>query len=397
MGHELQSIIDTPKILRMVNAKEFLTVDADAHVMEPRDLWLKHLPQKFKDRAIQVGQDEKGHETLLIDGKSLEVVRGGLAALGGIELDPSEMLRANQLRYEDGCPPGSYDPAERIKVLDSESIDIALLYPTIGICWEGHTKDAVLAHAYTEAYNRWIVDFCSYDKKRLVPIAHINLLSPELAIKEIIRSHKAGCKGIFLSPDMFARGGKRFDDPSFDPVWSTIQELDIPIGFHVVVRDQATTSYFDPLDSSTSPITLFSFAFLAIDVMAAFTEFLTLGLLEKYPRLRLAVLETGANWISAWLDRLDHKFEVMHSHTALTMPPSEYFKRQCVVAADPDESLTAEIVKHIGAEYFIWASDYPHIDASMGVVDEIRGRIESLSDVQQQALLGGTAVKFYDL
>ena len=99
MGHELQSIIDTPRILQMINAKEFLTVDADAHVMEPRDLWLKHLPQKFKDRAIQVGQDEKGHETLLIDGKSLEVVRGGLAALGGIELDASEMLRANQLSY----------------------------------------------------------------------------------------------------------------------------------------------------------------------------------------------------------------------------------------------------------------------------------------------------------
>lgn len=381
----------------MTDLRQYLTVDADAHVMEPRDLWLKYLPTKYKHRAIQIGLDDKGYETLLIDGKSLESVRGGLAALGGIELDPTELLDSNKLVYEDGCPLGSYDPAERIKVLDSEHIDIAILYPTIGICWEGQTQDPVLAHAYTEAYNRWIVDFCSHDKKRLVPIAHINLLSPELAVREIIRSHQAGCKGIYLSPDMFARGGKRFDDRAFDPVWSIIQELEIPIGFHVVVRDQATTSYFDPLDKTSSPISLFSFAFLAIDVMAAFTEFLTLGLLERYPKLRLAVLETGANWISAWLDRLDHKFEVMHSKTALTMLPSEYFKRQCVVSADPDESLTAEVVNHIGADYFIWASDYPHIDASMGVVDEIRGRIKTLNQDQQKALLGGTAVKFYGL
>jgi uncharacterized protein len=381
----------------MTDQKTHFTVDADAHVMEPRDLWLKYLPEKFRARAIQISRDDKGYETLLVDGKPLQSVRGRLAALGGIELDPTELLHSNQLVYEDGCPKGSYDAAERLKVLDSENIDVAILYPTLGICWEGQTEDAILAHAYTEAYNRWIVDFCSHDPKRLVPIAHINLRAPELAVQEIRRSHAAGCKGIYLSPDMFARGGKRFDDASLDCVWSTIQELDIPIGFHVVVRDQATTTYFDPLDKSGRPVSLFSFAFLAIDVMAAFTEFLTMGLLERYPRLRLAVLETGANWISAWLDRLDHKFEVMHSQTELTMKPSEYFKRQCVVSADPDESLTAEVVNHIGADYFIWASDYPHIDASMGVVDEIRGRIKALNTEQQRALLGGTAVKFYGL
>ncbi|NNL87064.1 MAG: amidohydrolase [Myxococcales bacterium] len=374
-----------------------LVVDADGHVLEPRNTWLDYIEPRFRDRAIRIERDANDEEVLLIDGKSLEVVRGRLAALGGIEMDPSDALTTGKHTYEDGCPKGSFDPAARLEVMDAEGIDVALLYPTIGICWEGHTQDAALAHAYTEAYNRWIVDFCSHDPKRLVPIAHINLLDGELAVAELERAHAEGCRGIYLSPDMFARARKRFDDESLDRFWAMAQEMELPVGFHVVVRDQPTTSYFDPFEADSPRFGLFNFAFLAIDVMAGFTELLSLGVLEKFPRLKISVLETGANWISAWLDRLDHKFEVMHASTTLTMKPSDYFRRQCVVSADPDESLTAEVVRHVGAEYFIWASDYPHIDASMGVVKEIRERIAPLPEDMQRLVLGDNAVRFYGL
>ena len=376
---------------------DILTVDADGHVLEPRNTWVDYIEPRFRDRAIRVDRDADGDEVLLIDGKSLEAIRNRLGALGGIEMDPSALLEHGRFSYEDGCPPGSYDPKARIEVLDQEGIDIALLYPTIGICWEGHTQDAVLAHAYTEAYNRWIVDFCSHNPKRLVPIAHINLLDGELAVKELVRAHEAGCRGVYISPDMFARAGKRFDDPSLDGFWATAQERELPVGFHVVVRDQPTTSYMDPLDTEGARFGLFNFAFLAIDVMAGFTELLSLGVLERFPRLKISVLEAGANWISAWLDRLDHKFEVMKSLTILTMKPSDYFRRQCLVSADPDESITADVVRHLGAQYFIWASDYPHIDASLGVVQEMRERVAPLPVADQRLVLGENAVRFYGL
>lgn len=111
----------------------------------------------------------------------------------------------------------------------------------------------------------------------------------------------------------------------------------------------------------------------------------------------IAILEAGANWISAWLDRLDHKFEVIRATTYLTLRPSDYFRRQCLVSADPDESLTATVVAHIGADYFIWASDYPHIDASMNVVDTIRRRLAPLSRADQRKVLGSNAQRFYGL
>ena len=110
-------------------------------------------------------------------------------------------MTVGQRSYEDGCPPGGYDPQARLRVMDDEQIDIVLLYPTIGIAWEGLVRDPQLATAYCRAYNRWIVDFCSADRRRLVPIAHICLMDPEGAVEEVRRARKDGCAGVYLSPD----------------------------------------------------------------------------------------------------------------------------------------------------------------------------------------------------
>ncbi|MEC9248711.1 MAG: amidohydrolase family protein [Pseudomonadota bacterium] len=373
------------------------TVDVDGHVLEPRNTWKEYLERKYRNRSIEFAMEDSG-EVLLVDGNPLEVVRNRTALLGGIDSDPEVLLRGGKkLVYEDGCPPGSYLPAERLKVMDREGIDISLLYPTVGICWEGKTNDGELAAAYTRAYNRWLVDFCSYNRQRLIPIAHISLLDPGLAVKEIKRAAKDGCKGIFLSPDLKSRGMRHFDHPELRKVWATAQDLSLPVSFHVVVRDERSHSYFDPKGEKAYRFGLFDFSFLAIDVMAAFTEFLSLGLLEQYPSLKVAILESGANWISAWLDRMDHKFEVVRSTTTLTKKPSDYFFRQCIVSADPDETLTGAIVNHMGDDYFVWASDYPHVDASYGVLNEIKKNLAGISRESKRKVLGDNAIRFYGL
>jgi len=369
-------------------------VDADGHILEPADLWQKYIDPKYRDRAVRIDHDEKGWEVLMFDNKPAEVVRGTLGALGGVGMNPDEFFIPGNKTYMEGCPPGSYDPKARLKVMDDEGIDIAMLYPTIGIFWEGWVQDPKLATAYSRAYNRWLVDFCSYDKKRLFPIAHISLLDPEGAVEETLRAKKEGCVGVYLSPDMVARGYKHFDHPDFVRFWETVQDLQLPVGFHVVVRDQPSFNEWIRQDADFG---LFNFTFLAIDVMAGFTQMMSLAMFEKYPRMKCTVLESGANWISAWLDRMDHKYIPMKSRSTLKMKPSEYFYRQCVVSADPDETMTAQVVEHIGADYFVWASDYPHIDSSFGVAKEIRERIESLPVETQRKVLGGNAIRFYNL
>jgi len=369
-------------------------VDADGHVLEPADTWIKYLEPAHRDRAIRIARDDQGYEVLLVDGRPLKTLRGQLGALGGIEMDTRELLTRGQVSYAEGSPPGGYDPLARLRVMDTEGIDAVLLYPTIGICWEGHVTDPALATAYTRAYNRWLVDFSRTEPKRLFPVAHISLLDPVGAVEETERARKDGCVGIYLSPDLAARGGRHFDDPVFARFWETAQDLEMPIAFHVVVRDRQWFRQWLRKDPSDG---LFGFAFLAIDVMAAFTQMLCAGMFERYPRLRCAVLEAGSNWIAAWLDRLDHKYRVMAHQTPIRMEPSAYFYRQCLISADPDESVTAEMIRHLGADYFIWASDYPHIDASLGVVRELKQHLASLPEDVRRKVLGDNAARFYRL
>lgn len=370
-------------------------VDADGHVLEPADTWQKYIDPKFRDRAIRIARDDEGFERLLFDNKPMQLLKGNLGTLGGIELESGKIGSFDQeYTYADGSPPGGYDPAARIKVLDEEGIDRVLLYPTIGICWEGNVEDPALATAYTKAYNRWLVDFCSYNRKRLYPIAHACLLDPDGAVEEVIRARNDGCVGVYLSPDAAARGGRRLSDPKFDRFWNTVQDLDMPVGFHVVVREE---NAFQHMAEPGAGGGLFFFAFLAIDVMAAFTSMISAGMFEKYPRLKCSVLEAGGNWIGAWLDRLDHKHEVMAKQVPFQLKPSAYFYRQCLISMDPDEGMTRQVIEHIGADYVTWASDYPHIDASFGVVKEMKERVAGLPQSDQDKVLGDNVIRFYGL
>lgn len=190
-----------------------------------------------------------------------------------------------------------------------------------------------------------------------MPVAHISLIDERGAVEEVVRAREAGCRAVYLSPDPAARAGRGLSDPAFDRFWSTVEDLDVPVGVHVIVQDKP--AFAPPAIARAEGSALFSFAFLAIDVMAAFTEMLASGVFEKHPRLRCTVLESGATWIAAWLDRMDHKFEVMRTVTPTSMELGEYFFLQCIVSADPDETVLAPIIEAVGSDYFVWVWDYP--------------------------------------
>lgn len=81
----------------------------------------------------------------------------------------------------------------------------------------------------------------------------------------------------------------------------------------------------------------------------------------------------------------------------LKMKPSEYFYRQCLVSADPDETLTTRVIEHTGADYFVWASDYPPIDSNYGVAAELKKRLAPLSLADQRKVLGTNALRSYGI
>ncbi|MGH7820792.1 MAG: amidohydrolase family protein, partial [Candidatus Binatia bacterium] len=101
-----------------------------------------------------------------------------------------------------------------------------------------------------------------------------------------------------------------------------------------------------------------------MEQMAGLASLVLDGALERHPRLRVALLESGSGWIPYWLERLDSHVEWMRGTETghLTLAPSEYFERQCVVATETEDSLVGVVIARYGAERVVWASDFPHPD-----------------------------------
>ena len=113
-----------------------LVVDADGHFLEPPDLWDRYLEPKFRDRAMRVSQDEKGLEYLEIDRRMSLATRGGtLGTLGGAYQDCADLSIPGKYTYWEVAQrtPGGIDPDARIREMDEQGIDIAILYGTIAI------------------------------------------------------------------------------------------------------------------------------------------------------------------------------------------------------------------------------------------------------------------------
>jgi predicted TIM-barrel fold metal-dependent hydrolase len=127
-------------------------------------------------------------------------------------------------------------------------------------------------------------------------------------------------------------------------------------------------------------------------------SFFALGALDRFPRLKLGVLESGCGWIGAFLDRMDASYATNLGKTIpLTAPPSEYFRRQCFISGDPDETAAPHIIDHVGAQCFMWATDYPHPDHPHTWVDDLTRYAERLPPGTREKVLGENVRRVYRL
>ena len=96
----------------------------------------------------------------------------------------------------------------------------------------------------------------------------------------------------------------------------------------------------------------------------AFAGLVVEGVFDRHPRLRIGFLESGTGWLPYWLDRLDEHHEMWgpSERPDLELRPSEYFQRQCVISTETGDHFTDEVVRSVGAEHVMWASDFPHME-----------------------------------
>jgi len=400
-------------------------IDSDGHILEPPTGMLDFAPAQYRDRIWHVETEADGTEWMVWDGARNQA--GGLAGTAGFTDEMVERVRALEIPYSQTRPSG-WTADLRLKDLDTDGIDLSVLYPTMMLGLQSKT-DVQFGQVQARAYNDWCADHLKSGNGRLFGAGALPPMHHEDDIAGVVQEirHVAelpGMVSVFMRPNP-AVDWRYFNDPVYDPIWQALQDTGLPVAFHPflqpdlpgaceglkLARDRNADGSYVSLEeieaaSSRERMMLPSIYFTQalanpVDVMSAICYITSGGVAERFPGTKFMFLEANGGWLVPWLERLDHHAKKFSWDVPwLKMLPSEYFRRQCWISFDPDESMLAFTANSplCGADRIIWASDYPHPDAKFpGVTEELTEALEGLTFEQKREITSESALALYDL
>jgi predicted TIM-barrel fold metal-dependent hydrolase len=275
-----------------------------------------------------------------------------------------------------------------LRLLDEWGFDASVLFPNYGLLWEKWlAEDRVAQRANARAYNRFMADVCADGDGRLFGVAHLLLHDPAWAVEEIRRVSAQGVRLAMIAPAPV--DGKPLSHPDFDPVWRACSDEGVASVFHVSGFESPLDRAWHVGETDDGGLLLDSI-FLWLAPAVALTNLILNGTLERFPDLRLGVVELTAGWVPSFLLHLDGAtdfFAERHGGPFLTLAerPSHYFLRQVRVAALPYE-MPNRLVNSVGEDTFMVGSDWPHAEgvadpmtaadrASTGLGENARGKL----------------------
>lgn len=351
-----------------------LVVDVDGHVFEPDELWAEYLPEQYHERRPRLVLDDRGTTRYLLEGHMIPPGTGPGAWV------PEGIREASAQRE------GAVDPRARLADMDVDGIDVTVLYGAASLGFYA-LQDHELTLACCRAYNDWLHDYCATDPARLKGTPALPLASIEDACAEARRA--VTDLGFVSLTVPCAVGRTNMDDPSFETLYSLAEELDVPLGFHAGGGRFAHRRFVD------SYAQLHAFEFPA-NIMFAVTTVVCGGVLQRHPRLRVAMLEAGVGWAPYYFERLDEHYEHRADEMpAIDRPPSSFLEDGRLVISTEGEEGLAEAVRRLGEQSVVWASDYPHWDSEFpGSVQRVTDR-DDLTDAQKRALFEENPRRLY--
>lgn len=373
--------------------------DADAHIMEP-PTWLRdHADPSIRDRIAPL--DLSGGNEL----KQTGSVDEQLADLGAAFERLADKHRSDDYRAVEAdeimlrknfAATGSFLADDRPRALDLLGFQSQLVFNTFHnsrlFKWE-HSGDMEMAYGAARAHNRGMVEFCSVDP-RLLPTCYVPLASFERAAAMARESVAMGAAALLVASGCPA--GHSPSHRSLDPVWAVAQEADIPIVFHVggtgdlIDRDYFNNGLPIPPDFHGGEENFRSVDYMAIPFppMQTLATMVFDGVFDRFPALRVGVIEQGAIWVPSWMRQMESAFEAFVRHEervrSLEMRPSDYVRRSMKFTPYPTEDV-GWIIEQAGAEVVLFNSDYPHVEGGRRPIERFERSLGDAPESVRQA------------
>ena len=372
-------------------------IDADTHVTEPPDLFIRRLPAKYRDQAPHVVKQEgTGLETWVVGDAGAIAPLGHTAVAGWKDPFPAAPSGFAEV------PLASHDPHARLAYMDSLAIWAMAIYPNVGgfgsQAFLG-LKDAELMLACVRAYNDFLTDWCATDSRRLIPITALPFWDVEATVAEIERCAKLGHKGILFSGEPHSHGMPVLANPHWDPLWECAQALELPVSFHIGAGNFQGEAFWTPErlthygPGGTNGIFTTG---LFLENGKQIVDLLFSGVLPRFPSLKFVSVESGIGFIPFLLEACDHTFnygQVRKQRPEFDLLPSEYFARQVYGCYFFEEYAPANLLDRISPDNVLFETDYPHPVCLYGNVREKidAGLGNAPTDVRRKVLFDNAA------
>jgi len=389
-----QTSAERPDTYASVHQGDRVIHDADAHIMEEADWLLPHAEASLRERLkpVFVASVKPGEEN--------EIERWRRLHADPVEREAAEaeiMLRKNWSAL------GSFIAADRPRALDLMGFRSQLLFNTFTNDYLREAEqgdDLDFAYGMARAHNRAMLEFCSVDP-RLLATAYVPLADFDLARITAERSIKDGAAALLV-----ASACPRRHSPSHTglfPVWAAAEEAGIPVVFHVGGGGRLLDPQY--FENGLPPVPDFHGGaenFRSVDYVAipgppmqTLATMIFDGVLERFPRLKLGVIEQGAVWLPGWMRSIDTAADAFRRNEErlqkLSMKPSEYVRRQVRVTPYPAEP-TGWIIEQSGPEVCMFSSDWPHVEGGRNPLARFGAATEGLDETTLDAFYRGNFI-----
>ncbi|MCT9111238.1 amidohydrolase [Streptomyces mirabilis] len=369
---------------------DLVLISVDDHIIEPPDMFVNHLPERYKDDAPQLVHQDDGTDTwtfreTVIRTAALNAVAGRPKEEYGLEPQALDEIR-----------PGCYDVNERVADMNAGGILAQMNFPSFpGFAARLFaTEDADFSLALVRAYNDWHIDeWCGAHPGRFIPMAIPVIWDAELCAAEVRRVAAKGCHSLTFTENPAVLGYPSFHDPYWNPLWRALSDTDTVLSVHIGSSGKLAIPAVDsPPDVM---ITL-----QPMNIVSAAADLLWSQPVKDFPDLKIALSEGGTGWIPYFLERVDRTFEM---HAAWTLQdfggklPSEVFREHFLTCFISDP-MGVKLRHEIGIDNIAWECDYPHSDSMWPEApEELIGVMErfDVSDSDIDKMTHENAMRWY--
>ncbi|MBV8692225.1 MAG: amidohydrolase family protein, partial [Actinobacteria bacterium] len=289
-----------------------IALDCDSHLSETRTTWSDHIDPKFRDDALTLEDDDLGWTWLTWRGKQLGLAEVQFPRQPESIGEGRKRLAAGlppEVHYDELLPRDHWDPRVRADTIAGFGLDASVVFPNFGLGWESElAEDPPVLMANLRAANRWMANAVDEGQGRLLGVGHINLHDPAWAEQEIANLAAAGIRLAMTAPAI--ANGRRLSHPDHDRVWAAFVDHGVTPVFHVA--DQARVfddCWFDDDPTGESLVQAVDSVFLWVPPALALTDLILSGVFDRYPDLRVGVVELSSIWVPQFLLMLDGAYD----------------------------------------------------------------------------------------